>query len=142
MVPSVTTRPALALAALLASLAGCSPFLGVAERDFGQGRYLQASEVLGAHEHDVPGLSPRQQAEYGLMRGLSLLVLGDAAGAARWLGHARRIEADSPGALEPQQRAALYRGLEELARRSNDGRWAASAPASAVAAPRRGAALR
>jgi hypothetical protein len=138
----VRTRPALSLAALLLGLAGCSPFLGVAERDFGQGRYLQASEVLGAHESDVGGLSPRQQAEYGLMRGLSLWMLGDAVGAARWLHHARRIESDSPGTLEPAQRAALYRGLEDLARRANDARWAASTGAGAPPGARGGAALR
>jgi hypothetical protein len=135
----VSTRLALPAALLLFALSGCSPYLGVAERDFSQGRYLQAAEVLGAHEADVGALSPSGQAEYGLMRGLSLLVLGDAAGAVHWLAFAQRVDANTPGALSAAQRGALLRGLEDAARQADGSRYAAARPAGA---PSRGAAIR
>ncbi len=137
-------RTTIAVGGLLLVTSGCSPYLGVAERDFVQGRYLEASEVLGAHEGDVGGLSPRRQAQYGLVRGLSLLVLGDPAGAHRWLGFAQRLELAVPGTLDPRQRVALAGGLDDLARAPGGLRYADSPrlPAADLAGARPGAALR
>ena len=89
--------------------------MGRAGRAYHDGRYLETAERLGQREGDLAELSPRRQAEYGLYRGLSLLMLGDLAGAHRWLYFAYEVERNEPGALKPDERAELDRGWAQLA---------------------------
>jgi len=97
-------------------LTGCGGgYVGRARRDYGDGRYLEAAERLGQHEADLYDLAPRRQAEYGIYRGLSLMMLGDYAGAHQWLSFAYTVERQNPGALKPEQRAELDRGWAQLA---------------------------
>jgi hypothetical protein len=102
----------LVLAAVLA--VGCDRYVGRARRAYQDGRYLEAAERLSEHEHEVADLPPRRQAEYGLYRGLCLLMLGEVDGAHRWLHFAYQVERAEPGALAPEQRAELDRGWAQL----------------------------
>jgi hypothetical protein len=91
-------------------LAGCGGgYVGQAKRAYSQGRYLEVAEGLGEHEDEVEDLSPRRKAEYGLYRGLSLMMLRDYRGAEQWLSFARAVEKQSPDALRPEQREELDR---------------------------------
>jgi hypothetical protein len=117
--------------ALSMVLAGCGGgYVSGAKRAYTQGRYLEAAEELGDHEDEVHGLSPRRKAEYGLYRGLSLMMLRDYQGAEHWMSFARTVEEKSPGALRPEQREELNRHYVTVARVLN-----ATAPASAAMAP-------
>lgn len=92
------------------ALAGCGGgYVGGAKRAYSQGRYLEAAEELGEHEDEVHGLSPRRKAEYGLYRGLSLMMLRDYQGAEQWMSFALTVDKQSPGALRPEQREELHR---------------------------------
>ena len=62
--------------------------VGGAKHAYSQGRYLEAAEELGEHEDEVSKLSPRRKAEYGLYRGLSLMMLRDYHGAEEWMSFA------------------------------------------------------
>jgi hypothetical protein len=136
----VTIRSTIALGLAVALLStGCARYLGRAKRDYVQGRYLEASEVLGAHEADLEILSPRGQAEYGVYRGLSLLMLGDHQGAYRWLAFAHQLEHDAPGTLEPETHGALQRGFAELVKATGDPRYGAPAIRSSASQGARGA---
>ena len=96
------------------ALPGCATFLGRGKRDYAQGLYLQASEEFAQHEEDVPYLSPSAQVDYGLYRGLSLMNLGDARGAHRWLAFANQVEKDNPGSMRPAQRLEIERAITKL----------------------------
>lgn len=85
-----------------------------AKRAYEDGRFLEASEKLADREPDVGELSPRKQADYGIYRGLSLMMLGDARGAQQWLTFAYEVERLHPGTIEPEQRAVLDRGWWQL----------------------------
>ncbi len=78
--------------------------------------YLEVAENLGRHEEDVPYMTPREQVDYGLYRGLALAELHDPASAARrWLTFASSIEKDNPGSMLVEQRVLLSRALADLA---------------------------
>lgn len=94
---------------------GCNRYVGRAKRAYNDGRYLEASEKLGERESEIDDLAPRQQADYGIYRGLSLMMLGDLNGAHQWLSFAYEVEKVNPGALKPEQRAILDRGWWQLA---------------------------
>lgn len=81
--------------------------IGRAKTAYRQGRYLEAAERLQAEEPAVIELSEKNQAEYGLYRGLSLMMLGDAQGAQEWLAFTYNVERRRPGTLPPDQRALL-----------------------------------
>jgi len=93
-----------------AALLGCSGYLGRAKRAYSEGRYLESAERLEKHEPDVRELSPRKQIDYGIYRGLSLMMLGDYVGAEMWLTYAREVAAQAPGELTPNQKAVMERG--------------------------------
>jgi hypothetical protein len=107
----------------------CATYLGRARRAYGDGRYLEAAESLAKHEAGVANLDPRQQVEYGMVRGLCVLVLGDAATAHRWLTYAMDVGRDNPDAMLPEERVVIERALARIVRP------AAPAPASASEAP-------
>ena len=97
--------------------AGCGGgYMSDAKHAYSQGRYLEAAEELGEHEHEVERLSPRRQAEYGMFRGLSLLMLDDFGGAMQWMSFAYDVDRQHPGSLRPEQRAELDRGFLHVTR--------------------------
>lgn len=112
------------LAALV--VAGCGGYVGRAHRAYDDGRYLEAAERLGQREDELGELSPRRQAEYGVVRGMALLQLGDLGGAHRWLSFAYEVERQSPGALRPEHRIELDAGWAKL------GQALAAAPGAVV----------
>lgn len=112
-----TRRDLIALLALGLFASGCARYVGRAKRAYAQGRYLEAAEQLAEHEAEVYDLAPRKQADYGIYRGLSLLMLGDLPNAHRWLWFAYEVERHNPGTLTPEQRASLHGGFWELQRR-------------------------
>lgn len=79
-----------------------------------EGRYVEAAEVFERTEYRLASEGPREQAEYGLYRGLTLMALGDLDHAERWLAYSYDTERRSPGALVPERKALLDRGWVEL----------------------------
>lgn len=102
---------------LALALVGCGGgYVVGAKRAYSQGRYLEAAEELGEHEDEVEDLSSQRKAEYGLYRGLSLMMLRDYRGAEQWMSFARRVEKESPGSLRPEQREELERHYTSVVR--------------------------
>ncbi len=120
-------------ALLLALFAGCSNYVKRGSALYADGRYIEAAEVFERTEYRLGESSPRQQAEYGLYRGLTLLVLGDLQAAHRWLTFSYEIERTHPGALRGNRRALLDRGWFELAQRMRS-MPTPGAPPTAIAA--------
>lgn len=105
----------LALLALIAVVgSGCATYIGRARRDYTEGRYLEAAEKLANHRDDVPDLPPRKQIELATILGLSLLQMGDAPGARRWLEYADGVARDFPDEVRPEIGAMLARGLRDV----------------------------
>lgn len=84
---------------------------------YADGHFIEAAEVFERTEDRIPDMSARDQARYGLYRGLTLLVLGDLRGAHHWFSYARNVERRYPGALGEQRVALLERGSYELGTR-------------------------
>ena len=105
----------LALLAVLANLGlgGCSFYVTSAESAYQEGRYLEAEEELAEREHEIPALTPPQQARYGVYRGMALLRLGDYESAHRWLRYTKMLEDKKP-TLTPVQRRLFDGGMTEL----------------------------
>ena len=101
------------LALTLGSL-GCSSHVKRGCTLYAEGRYVEAAEVFEHTESQLGEASPRERAEYGTYRGLTLLVLGDLRNAHRWLAYAYQLEQLYPGSLRARQRALLDRGWYEL----------------------------
>jgi hypothetical protein len=99
---------------LVFATAGCAGYIGHAKRAYQQGRYLEAAEQLGERESEVSDLTPRKQAEYGLYRGLSLMMLSDYPGAIDWFEYAYAVERRFPGSLTPTERKDLDRGFHRV----------------------------
>lgn len=119
---------------LAVGLTCCVHYVERAERAYGDGRYLEAAEDLAAHEQELAQLTPARRAQYGMYRGLSLLELGEIAGAERWLRYSEEVEDQAPGSLTPLQQAKLRRGLAQLDELTDAPR---SAPPSQVPPPPR-----
>jgi hypothetical protein len=98
---------------------------------YGKGRYVEAAEVFERTENRLPALDDSGRARYGLYRGLTLLVLGDLAGARHWFSYARDVERQHAGALGAERLALLERGEFELNSRSRP--KTQTGPQSAVA---------
>jgi hypothetical protein len=109
-------RRVLTVGGCVAALAAtsCTHYVHRAESAYEDGRYLEAAEDLAAHEQEVSQLPPAQRAQYGVYRGLSLLELGEIAGAERWLRYSAEVEQQAPGSLAPYQRLQLDRGMAQL----------------------------
>jgi hypothetical protein len=98
----------------IVSLSGCANYIGRAKKAYVQGRYLEVSEDLARHEPDLPFLAPAKQIDYGVYRGLSLIMLGDYPSAHRWLAFANDVEREYPGTMLPEQRLAIVRAFAQL----------------------------
>lgn len=108
------------LAALTLALplaAGCEGHVRRGSVLYADGRYVEAAEVFEQTELRLTEYTPRERAEYGLYRGMTLLVLGDLPNARRWLTYAYEVERVAPGALRTDRRALLDRGWFELGQR-------------------------
>jgi hypothetical protein len=121
------------LALTLGSL-GCSSHVKRGCTLYTEGRYVEAAEVFEHTESQLGEASPRERAEYGTYRGLTLLMLGDLRNAHRWLAYAFQLEQLYPGSLRARQRALLDRGWYELGVRIGSPPPGPAAPPTAVAA--------
>jgi hypothetical protein len=100
------------------TLLACEGYVRRGSTLYADGRYVEAAEVFERTEERLPQSTPREQAEYGLYRGMTLLVLGDLDNAKRWLAYASEVERKQPGTLRSDRRALLDRGWFELERRA------------------------
>ncbi len=100
------------------ALLACEGYVRRGSALYADGRYIEAAEVFERTEDRLTASSRREQAEYGLYRGMTLLVLGDVENARRWLAYAYEIERKNPGTLRPDRRTLLDRGWFELDHRS------------------------
>jgi tetratricopeptide (TPR) repeat protein len=115
-------------------LGSCSSYVKRGCALYAEGRYVEAAEVFEHTEAQLAGSSPREKAEYGTYRGLTLLVLGDLPNAHRWLAYAYQLEQYQPGSLRARQRALLDQGWYELGSRMRALPPAPAAPPTAIAA--------
>jgi tetratricopeptide (TPR) repeat protein len=113
--------------------AGCSSHVKRGGALYAEGRYVEAAEVFEHTESQLGLATPREKAEYGTYRGLTLLVLGDLRNAHRWLGYAYQLEQLYPGSLRSRQRAELDRGWYELGVRFRSQTPGRVAPPNAIA---------
>jgi tetratricopeptide (TPR) repeat protein len=107
----------LVAALVTATCAGCGSYVKRGTTLYTDGRYVEAAEVFEQSEYRLRDSSAREQAEYGLYRGLTLLVLGDLNNAQRWLAYSYEVERYTPDALPSDQRALLDRGWLEVGQR-------------------------
>jgi tetratricopeptide (TPR) repeat protein len=143
--PAVRTlaRPWVLIAAVAVGATACSSYVKRGSALYAEGRYVEAAEVFERTEHRLRDSSPRECAEYGLYRGLTLLVLGDLRNAHRWLTYAYQVERVCPGSLRGNGRALLDRAWYELGKLMRppaqpaqpDTALAASRPPPAMPAP-------
>lgn len=119
MRPVALGRPPLVAVFVLGALVlgACSGYVKRGSSLYADGQYIEAAEVFERTEQRLPESSPREQAEYGLYRGMTLLVLGDLRNAHRWLAYAYEVERAFPGSLRSDRRALLDRGWFELGQR-------------------------
>ena len=112
----MASRVPLALTVVLVvAVTGCSSnYVKRGSALYADGRYVEAAEVFEHTEHRLNDATPREAAEYGLYRGLTLLVLGDLPNAHRWLTYAYQVEEAHPGSLRSNRRALLDSGWYEL----------------------------
>ena len=104
-------------ALLLVSVVGCGNYVKRAGTLYADGRYIEAAEVFERTERRLVEYTPKERSEYGLYRGMTLLVLGDLEHAHRWLAYAYEVERTNPGSLRSDRRALLDRGWFELGQR-------------------------
>jgi tetratricopeptide (TPR) repeat protein len=124
-------------------LVGCETHVRRGSALYADGRYVEAAEVFERTEQRLSQYTPRERAEYGLYRGMTLLALGDLPGSRRWLQYAYDVERKLPGSLRSDRRALLDRGWLELNRRAHtvvavppaDSAMAAGQPGSAPPSP-------
>jgi hypothetical protein len=116
----------------VALAAACSTSVRRGEALYGDGQYIEAAEVFERNEYQLPELSPRQQAEYGLYRGMTLEALGDARNAQLWMKYAFDVERANPGSLTAERHALLARAWSSLQPQGPN--VAAPPPGTAIAA--------
>jgi tetratricopeptide (TPR) repeat protein len=107
---------------------GCSNYVKRGSTLYADGRYVEAAEVFERTEPRLKDATPREGAEYGLYRGLTLLKLGDLRNAHRWLTYAYIVERTYPGSLRGNRRSLLDQGWRELGQLMNDQPKAAAQP--------------
>ncbi len=123
---SVIVASALLVATLLCA---CGGSVRRGATLYADGRYIEAAEVFERTEYRLRNASTRERAEYGLYRGMTMLVLGDLRNAHRWLTYAYEIERYDSGSLSSDRRALLDRGWYELGQRIRDQRPTVTQPA-------------
>ncbi len=121
-------------ALLVAVVAGCGNYVQRGGTLYADGRYIEAAEVFERTERRLGEYTPKERAEYGLYRGMTLLVLGDLNHAHRWLAYAYEVERANPGSLRSDRRALLDRGWFELGQRTKNSAPSPSPPGTALAA--------
>lgn len=114
--------------------AACGTFVQRGSTLYEEGDYIEAAEVFEHTEGQLDDATPRDCAEYGLYRGLTLLALGDVRNAQRWLGYAYQVERQFPGTLREGRRAQLDRGWGEAVARLRPAPVAPAQPGTALAA--------
>jgi hypothetical protein len=107
-------------ALLVVAMVGCGNYVQRAGTLYADGRYIEAAEVFERTEHRLAEYTPKERSEYGLYRGMTLLVLGDLKHAHRWLAYAYEVERAHPGSLRSDRRALLDRGWFELGQRQRN----------------------
>ncbi|MGC4089987.1 MAG: hypothetical protein QM756_19280 [Polyangiaceae bacterium] len=123
----------LALLLWLPLVTGCASHYVTRGADlYAGGHFIEAAEVFERTEARLPQASRAEQARYGLYRGATLLALGDALRAGRWLGYSLEIVRGDPGALSDEEGTMLRRALT-LASAPRTTRPAAPSEAAAVA---------
>jgi hypothetical protein len=128
---SITVASTLLVATLLCA---CGGSVRRGATLYADGRYIEAAEVFERTEYRLRESSTRERAEYGLYRGMTMLVLGDLRNAHRWLTYAYDMERYDPGTLSNDRRALLDRGWYELGQRIRDQRPAVTQPQAAALA--------
>jgi hypothetical protein len=125
-------------AALMVIAVGCASHISRGPNLYDQGRYVEAAQAFERTERYLGEASPRDQATYGLYRGMNFLKLGDIGHAQRWLSFATEVERHDPGALGKQDRAMLDRAWHVLLRQREKN--PPPAPSSEVATSQLGSA--
>ena len=123
-----------AIAAAALCLLACSTSVRRGATLYADGRYIEAAEVFERNEHQLRALSPQEQAEYGIYRGMTLLALGDVASAQRWMAYAYDVERANPGTLSAEGRGQLDRAWTTLQQARPPARLEPPAIATALAA--------
>ncbi len=121
-------------------LSACGSYVRRGSDLYTERRYVEAAEVFERTEPRLQESTAREKAEYGLYRGLTMLVLDDLPNAQRWLSFAYEIEQRHPGSLRVDRRELLDRGWRELGQRMSTPlppglALAKGAPPPAVQAP-------
>lgn len=83
---------------------------------YADGYYVEAAEVFERTESRLEDSSPAERARYGLYRGATLLALGDARRAERWLRFSQNVLLAKSDALSADERVMLGRALAVAAR--------------------------
>jgi hypothetical protein len=117
-----------------AALSGCNGYVKRGSAFYSDGRYVEAAEVFERTEYRLAESTPRERAEYGVYRGMTLLVLGDLRNAQGWLAYAYEVERRDPGSLRADRRALLDRGWFELGQRLRAKPPPNATPSTAIAA--------
>lgn len=99
------------------ALGGCASYVKRGTALYADGRYVEAAEVFERTEYRLHNASPEERANYGLYRGMTLLVLGDLHNARRWLAYAYQVDRVHPGSLRRDKRALLDRGWYDVEQR-------------------------
>lgn len=95
-------------------LAACATPLDRGTTLYDDRRYVEAEEVFDHTEDQLATKKPSERVHYGVYRGLTLLELGDTAGARHWLAYARDVSRQHPRALNPDDRRALDWGWARI----------------------------
>ncbi len=82
---------------------GCSGNVSRGRALYADGYYVEAAEVFERNEAKLGEWPAEKRAAYGLYRSMTLLELGDVAGAARWLHYCEWVQGRTPGALDSDQ---------------------------------------
>jgi hypothetical protein len=105
------------LAAVLAPLGACATFeqdLQRSEEHFQHDEHEKALANLRSLEYDWTAFSPRDQARYCYLRGMTDVRLGFMSDARHWLAVAQEIDKDHPGSLLDKERRATDQKLATL----------------------------
>jgi len=88
---------------------------------YASGYYVEAAEVFARTEDRLESSNASERARYGLYRGATLLALGDARRAERWLRYSKGVLHTEGGALSAEERVMLGRALRVLSQRRPSG---------------------
>jgi hypothetical protein len=115
-------------------LGGCTSYVKRGTALYADGRYVEAAEAFEQTEYRLQNASPQERADYGLYRGMTLLVLGDLHNSQRWLSYAYQVDRAHPGSLRADQRALLDRGWYQCGQRLQAPAPPPMPPGTAIAA--------